>query len=75
MARVLLSAWWTLDHLSRAEEVEAVACLEGIHLALEWVKMPTEIETDCAVLLKAIKCKDVRWSRWAGIIAEIKLGS
>jgi hypothetical protein len=44
-------------------------------LALEWVKMPTEIETDCAVLLKAIKCKDVRWSRWAGIIAEIKLGS
>jgi hypothetical protein len=33
------------------------------------------IETDCAILLKVIECKDGRWSRWVGIIAEIKEAS
>jgi hypothetical protein len=41
-------------------------------LSMEWIRLSTEIETDCAELDKALSNVDVRWSRWVGIISEIK---
>jgi hypothetical protein len=33
--KVLLSAWGVWSHVASAEEVEALACLEGIRLTVE----------------------------------------
>jgi hypothetical protein len=52
--RVLLSAWRTWEHMASAEEAEAVTWLEGIRLAVEWVRMPLVIESDCIELIKAL---------------------
>jgi hypothetical protein len=51
---VLLAAWWTRANVASAEEAEALACLERIRLTVEWVRLPTEVETDCATLVKAV---------------------
>ena len=34
--KVLLSAWRVVDNTSNAEEVEILACKEGLALAVEW---------------------------------------
>ena len=30
-----------------AEEAEAVACLEGVHMAMRWSEIPMILESDC----------------------------
>ena len=44
---VLLSAWRVIFHAASAEEVELLACREGISLAVEWTPRPAILETDC----------------------------
>jgi hypothetical protein len=67
---ILLSAWKTLENMASVEEAEA--CLEGSRLAVEWIKLPILIESDCAELVKALGTGGGRWSRWVGTISEIK---
>jgi hypothetical protein len=67
--KVLLSACKYFNHMASAEEAEAAACLEGTHLALEWIRRPIMIESDCSELVKGLHSTDVRW---ASTIAEIK---
>jgi len=43
---VLLSAWRVIFHAASAEEVELLACREGISLAVEWTPGPAILETD-----------------------------
>jgi len=48
---VLLSAWKSLQNGASAEEIEALACREGLHLAAEWIKKPTILESDCSTVI------------------------
>jgi hypothetical protein len=69
---VLLSAWKPLRYVSSAEEAEAEACLHGMKLVAERFRHPVCIESDCAVLVKAISKKEDDRSRWTGVIKEIQ---
>ncbi|KAF8769083.1 hypothetical protein HU200_006937 [Digitaria exilis] len=38
--------WSSLHQCASAEEVEALACREGVRLAAEWVRWPTILECE-----------------------------
>ena len=38
-----------------AEEVEAMACREGLNLAAEWFRMPIVLESDCVMVIRYLK--------------------
>lgn len=46
-----LTAWHILSHCKDAEEAEAEACLEGIHLAMRWPEIPMVLESDCRTVV------------------------
>jgi hypothetical protein len=69
---VLLTAWNTLRLCASPEEAEAIACLDGLRLATEWIRQPTVVESDCQTLIMAIKDRGSSRGQWAGIIQEIK---
>ncbi|CAO2045543.1 unnamed protein product [Urochloa humidicola] len=52
--KVLLSAWKFITGLSEAEEVEALACKEGMQCAKEWGAR-TILETDCASIARLLQ--------------------
>jgi hypothetical protein len=41
--KVLLAAWRTLPNISSTEKGEALTCLGGLRLMLEWVRLPTSL--------------------------------
>ncbi|GJN25469.1 hypothetical protein PR202_gb13298 [Eleusine coracana subsp. coracana] len=43
----LLTSWRVLFDSSSAEEVEAMACREGLELAVEWENKKSIVESDC----------------------------
>jgi len=49
---VLLTAWKHVSDAGSAEEVEALACKEGLTLAAEWVTLPSILESDCANIVR-----------------------
>jgi hypothetical protein len=51
---VLLSAWGIIDNASSAEQVELVACNEGVKLAARWVPRPAILESDCLTAVNLI---------------------
>jgi ribonuclease HI len=65
---VLLLAWKPL----RFFVAEAEACLHGLKLVATRFRKPACVESDCAVLIKAINEKEEDRSKWAGIIKEIQ---
>ncbi|KAF8654443.1 hypothetical protein HU200_061628 [Digitaria exilis] len=44
-----------MHHCASAEEVEALACREGVRLAAEWVRRPTILESDCSNVIAALR--------------------
>ena len=48
LGQVILSSWKYIDVAGSAEQVEALACREGLALAAEWVTLPAIVESDCA---------------------------
>ena len=44
---VLLTAWRVISNAANAEEVELLACREGVLLAAEWSPSPSILESDC----------------------------
>ena len=48
LGQVILSSWKYIDVAGSAEQVEALACREGLALAAEWVPLPAIVESDCA---------------------------
>ena len=52
---VLLSAWRVLSHAASAEEVELMACREGVALAAEWTPMPAILESDCLSTIQLLR--------------------
>ena len=55
-----------------AEEVEALACLEGVRLATEWTQSKTIIEFDCSLVIQAACRPGVDKSRLPFIVNDIK---
>ena len=56
---VLLTAWSHISKGSDAEGIEALACREGLKLAVEWCKQRLILESDCRSLVETIK----KWER------------
>jgi hypothetical protein len=48
------------------------ACLQGVSLAAEWVRLPVRMESDCLALVRAMDECQSSQSAWAGIVAEIQ---
>lgn len=55
-----------------AVEAEAGACVEGVRLALEWVREPAVTESDCAELIDRLKADAKSRSSWCNLEQDIK---
>jgi len=53
---VILSGWKFIDGAGSAEQVEALACREGLALAADWAPLPAIVESDCSVVIKYLNC-------------------
>ena len=51
---VLLSGWRAIFNAVSTEEVEALACLEGIRLAASWERKRAVLESDCEIVIKSL---------------------
>ena len=69
---ILLDACQTLHRCSSVAQAEALACLEGIRLAIEWVHMPAILESDNVEVVASLTMKSSSISVWEGIIFEVK---
>jgi hypothetical protein len=68
---VILSAWRSLKYCGSPEDVEAVACLEGVRLAKEWIRdLPVLVETGCSNLVQSLRGGGFERAQWAGILSE-----
>ena len=47
---MLLTAWKSIQGVA-VEEVEALACREGLHLTAEWIHKPMILESDCSRII------------------------
>jgi hypothetical protein len=61
-----------LNHCGSPEEAEAEACLQGVRLAMEWVRLPVRVESDCLTLVWVVHDQQLSHAAWAGIVAEIR---
>jgi hypothetical protein len=68
---VLLTTWRFIRHCGSPEKAEAKACLEGVRLAVEWIRQPVQVEFDCSNLIKALHDGCQERARWVGTISEI----
>lgn len=69
---VLLAAHKTLHCCGSAVQTEALAYLEGIKMAAEWIHMPIWVETDNVEVARALQQPNRLRSSWAPIIEEVK---
>jgi hypothetical protein len=46
--------------------------MQGIHLTMEWIRLPTAVETDCSTLIQALRTTENNRANWTGLISEIK---
>ncbi|CAN6215731.1 unnamed protein product, partial [Urochloa humidicola] len=67
-----LCAWKAISDGLNAEEIEALACLEGVRLAAEWSHGKTIIESDCSTVINAACKPGADKSQWAFIINNLK---
>jgi hypothetical protein len=68
---VLLSAWRVLSHAVNAEEVELMACREGVALAVEWTPMHAIFESDCLSALQLLSKQGEQRSSSMFLVKEI----
>ncbi|GJN29772.1 hypothetical protein PR202_gb18091 [Eleusine coracana subsp. coracana] len=54
---VILTAWKVIFQAASAEEVEALACIEGLNMAAEWVRDRVALESDCSELVRGLERK------------------
>ena len=64
-AGLCLHSWAQL-----AEQVEALACREGLALATEWIPSPAVVESDCASVIKYLTWPDTQKSSSTFIILD-----
>jgi hypothetical protein len=68
---VLLTAWRFLHRCGSPEEAEAETCLQGIRLVAEWIRLPTQADSECLWLVQALRAGQDGRSRWEGVIVDI----
>ncbi|GJN34978.1 hypothetical protein PR202_gb23697 [Eleusine coracana subsp. coracana] len=68
----VLSTWQPVRQCSEAMEAEAEACLVGIQLAVEWVRKPAVVESDCWELIRLLQGDQKTWAAWSTLILEVK---
>ena len=68
---VLLTAWSYISKGSDAEEIEALACREGLKLAVEWCKQRLILESDCRSLVETMKKWERNRSQLGFILEEV----
>jgi hypothetical protein len=66
---VILSAWKTIRECASAEEAEA--CLEGIKLAIEWIRLLIWMESDCATLVRTLQNGGQERAEWADYLPAL----
>lgn len=69
---VILSAWKYLAHGSDAEEVEALACREGMQLAAEWCPSKVILESDCNYVVGLLRHGNFQRSRLKFLLEETR---
>ncbi|CAL5097923.1 unnamed protein product [Urochloa decumbens] len=67
---VLLTAWKEVNGCTDAEELEALACKEGLSLAAEWTQGRSVLESDCSTLVPLFGDREGRRSRLKFILDE-----
>lgn len=70
--KVLLSSWRFIRRCSSVLESELLACLEGLKLTAEWIKMPVILESDCAIAVERMSSKEYDRSQWSFLLREMK---
>ena len=70
LGKVLLSAWFYLSSGRDAEEMEALACKEGLCLAAEWCNQPAMLSTDSSSVAGVLKARNVEHSHLKFILEE-----
>ncbi|GJN08410.1 hypothetical protein PR202_ga26323 [Eleusine coracana subsp. coracana] len=55
---VKFSSWRVLFSCNSPLEAEISACVEGLQLAVEWIRAPIVLETDCAVVARNLAKRD-----------------
>ncbi|BAS97236.1 Os06g0277200 [Oryza sativa Japonica Group] len=70
---VLLAACKKLPRCSSATLAEALAFLEGVRLAMNWIHMPIILESDNADVVAGLNITQASRAEWGGIIAEIRV--
>jgi ribonuclease HI len=68
---VLFTAWRTIHRCADAAEAEAIACAEGLALAVRYSPGSIILESDCARLVKTLQEKEDR-SEIGFIVADAK---
>ena len=58
--QVILTAWRVIFRCQDAVEAEALACLEGLRLAAQWVQGSIILESDCTRVIQAMQQKEDR---------------
>lgn len=69
---MLFAAQKTLKSCATAVQAEALACLEGLRAAMEWIHMPIILETDSVEVFKALSQQELSRSPWAATIKEAR---
>lgn len=62
LGQVILSGWKYIDKGGSVEQVEALACREGLALAAEWAPGQVIVESDCSTVIKYLACPDAQRS-------------
>lgn len=70
--QVLLTSWKVVSNCTTAMEAEAVACLEEVRLAVEWVRLPARLEADCSMLIDALTSLAPTRASWTGVLQDIR---
>ncbi|RLM59026.1 hypothetical protein C2845_PM18G01090 [Panicum miliaceum] len=68
--QVVLTGWKFISSASSAEQVEALACREGLALAAEWASLRVILESDCVAVIKSLKYPQHQRSPSTFIIQE-----
>ncbi|GJN38324.1 hypothetical protein PR202_gb27354 [Eleusine coracana subsp. coracana] len=68
----LLTSWRVLFDSTSAEEVEAMACREGLELAAEWENKKSIVKSDCLSVITMVNSKEDSRSVLWHIIRDIK---
>jgi hypothetical protein len=69
--RTLLSAWGRLPHVMSREQVEALACLEGIKCMVPMIAKLAHLESDNLMVFQELKAACSNRSTVAGICSEV----